>query len=130
MWYLQMLKRNERGIRLNIKPEIPNKKSIKEQFELVVDLSKRGYLRVFWIIDLDAIIKEMKEISHGKRSSLQTLINFIDATKQRYKNVIVIINNPCLEYWFLLHFKRTGYFGDMMPGVSVIPCHFLWDLKV
>jgi hypothetical protein len=26
--------------------------------------------------------------------------------------------------------ERSGYFGDMMPVVPVIPCHFLWDLKV
>ncbi len=26
MWYLQMLKRNERDIRVSIRPEIPNKK--------------------------------------------------------------------------------------------------------
>ena len=28
VWYLQMLKRNERDIRVSIKPEIPNKKSV------------------------------------------------------------------------------------------------------
>lgn len=41
VWYLQMLKRNERELRLNIKPEIPGKKSLKEQFELVMDLAER-----------------------------------------------------------------------------------------
>ena len=30
IWYLQMLKRNERDIRVSIKPEIPNKKRINE----------------------------------------------------------------------------------------------------
>ncbi|MBK6611319.1 MAG: hypothetical protein IPN25_04050 [Sphingobacteriales bacterium] len=38
VWYLQMLKRNERDIRVSIKPEIPNKKSVKEQYDLVCDL--------------------------------------------------------------------------------------------
>lgn len=30
VWYLQMLKRNEPKIRISIKPEIPNKKSVEE----------------------------------------------------------------------------------------------------
>lgn len=34
-WYLQMLKRNENNIRVNIEPKIPQKKSLKQQHELV-----------------------------------------------------------------------------------------------
>jgi hypothetical protein len=77
IWYLQMLKRNERQLRLNIEPKIPQRKSIEEQFKLVVDLSEREYLKVFWLID-----------------------------------VIFIINNPCLEFWFILHFEKTSKLFD------------------
>jgi hypothetical protein len=42
-WYLQMLKRNERDIRVSIKPEIPTKKSVEEQYKLVRDLSNREF---------------------------------------------------------------------------------------
>lgn len=108
LWYLQMLKRNERNIRLSIKPEIPNRKSIEEQYKLVVDLSKREYLKVFWIVDLDTIIKESRETQDGKRSPLQTFIYYRGIIKRDFKNVIVITNNPCLEYWFLLHFEKTA----------------------
>lgn len=112
IWYLQMLKRNERQLRLNIKPEIPNKKSIEEQFNLVVDLSGREYLKVFWLLDLDTIIKESRETPKGKKASLQALIEFKKIIKRDYKNVIVIINNPCLEFWFLLHFEKTSKLFD------------------
>lgn len=63
VWYLQMLKRNERDIRVSIKPEIPSNKSIKEQYELVCDLSGKEFTKVFWLIDFDSVIKEKNEAS-------------------------------------------------------------------
>jgi hypothetical protein len=99
-------------LRLNIKPEIPNKKSIEEQFNLVIDLSEREYLKVFWLLDLDTIIKESRETPKGKKTPLQAFIEFRKTIKRDYKNVIVIINNPCLEFWFLLHFERTSKLFD------------------
>ncbi len=112
IWYLQMLKRNERQLRLNIEPKIPQKKSIEEQFKLVVDLSEREYLKVFWLIDLDTIIKESRETPKGKKTSLQVLIEFRKTIKREYKNIIFIINNPCLEFWFILHFEKTSKLFD------------------
>ena len=72
IWYLQMLKRNERDIRISIKPEIPNKKSIEEQFNMVCDLSDKEFTKVFWLIDFDTVIKEAKESPTGKKSPIQT----------------------------------------------------------
>lgn len=28
--------------------------------------------------------------------------------KEIYRKIYVIVNNPCLEYWFLLHFENSG----------------------
>lgn len=28
--------------------------------------------------------------------------------KEIYRKIYVIVNNPCLEYWFLLHFENLG----------------------
>lgn len=112
IWYLQMLKRNERQLKLNIKPEIPNKKSIEDQFNLVVDLSGSEYSKVFWLVDLDAIIKESKETKKGNKTPLQAFIKFRRTLEKKYRNVIVIINNPCLEFWFLLHFEKTSKLFD------------------
>ncbi|MBN1968204.1 MAG: RloB domain-containing protein [Candidatus Delongbacteria bacterium] len=112
IWYLQMLKRNERQLRLNIKPEIPNKKSIEEQFKLVIDLSRREYTKVFWLIDLDTIIKESRETPKSKKTPLLGFIELRDKIKREYKNVTIIVNNPCLEFWFIQHFERTSQFFD------------------
>ena len=45
-WYLQMLKRNERHIRVSIKPEIPAKKSLEDQYKLVCELSDKEFLSI------------------------------------------------------------------------------------
>lgn len=112
IWYLQMLKRNERQLKINIEPKLPQRKSIDEQYKLVIDLSEREYSKVFWIVDLDTIIKESRETPKGKKTPLQTLIELRGKLQKEYKNVTVIINNPCLEFWLLLHFEKTSKLFD------------------
>lgn len=112
VWYLQMLKRNERDIRVNIKPEIPNKKSVEEQYNLVCDLSGKEFIKVFWVIDLDTVIKEDNEAPKGKKSPLKTFEEYRTDLITNYPNVVVIVNNPCIEFWFLLHFEKTSKYLD------------------
>lgn len=104
-WYLQMLKRNEPNIPFNIKPQILQKKNIKQQYELVTDLSEEEYDKVFWIVDLDVLLKEERE-KKSNPSSLQKFLSYWRELSEQNK-VVVIVNNPCLEYWFLLHFQKT-----------------------
>jgi len=78
----------------------------------LVDLSEREYLKVFWLIDLDAIINESRETPKGKKTPLQVFIEFRKIINREYKNVIFIINNPCLEFWFILHFEKTSKLFD------------------
>ena len=105
-WYLQMLKHNEPNIPFNIKPQILQKKNIKQQYELVTDLSEEEYDKVFWIVDLDVLLKEERE----KKNSTSSLQKFLSYWQQlsKQKKIVVIVNNPCLEYWFLLHFQKTN----------------------
>ncbi len=56
-WYIQMLKRNERQINVDLKPEIPQRKKLSELYQKVIDLSK-DYDKVFWIIDFDALLSD------------------------------------------------------------------------
>lgn len=107
-WYLEMLKRNERDIRVSIKPEIPNKKSIKDQFQLVSKLSEKEYDKVFWLVDLDVLIKELNETPKGQESTLVEFEKYRKQLTNKFANVVVIVNNPCLEFWFLLHFEQTS----------------------
>jgi hypothetical protein len=97
----------------------PNRKSIEEQYKLVVDLSGREYSKVFWIVNLDTIIKESRETPNGRRSPLQTFIYYRSILKRDFKNVIVITNNPCLEYWFLLHFEKITKLFDTCSKAEV-----------
>ena len=104
-WYLQMLKHNEPNIPFKIKPQILQKKNIKQQYELVTDLSEEEYDKVFWIVDLDVLLKEERE-KNNSTSSLQKFLNYYKNLSKQ-KKIVVIVNNPCLEYWFLLHFQMT-----------------------
>lgn len=105
IWYLQMLKRNERSINVNIEPKIPQKKSLTEQFQAVQELSI-DYTTVFWIIDFDVILKETREAKKGTETPLQEFVKYQEKIKNQHKNVIIVVNNPCLELWLLLHFEE------------------------
>jgi hypothetical protein len=77
-WYLKMLQRyiqKEHNIRLNFEPKIPNKKSLKEQYEFVKEKLKE-YDKVFWIIDLDSTIKESREVSKRNTKPIDKFIKF------------------------------------------------------
>jgi len=111
IWYLQMLKRNEKAIKADIKPEIPQKKKLSDQYEMVIEYSK-DYDKVFWIVDFDVITLETTFSKKGKKTALQEFKEYFDNLKKNFPNVVVIINNPCLEYWFLLHFERTSKYYE------------------
>jgi len=104
-WYLEMLKYNEPDILFDITPRIPKNKDIDEQYELVTKLSEEEYDKVFWIVDLDVLLKEERE-KNNSTSSLQKFLNYYKNLSKQ-KKIVVIVNNPCLEYWFLLHFQMT-----------------------
>lgn len=118
VWYLQMLKRNERDIRVSIKPEIPNKKSVEEQYNLVCDLLSKEFTKVFWLIDLDIVISETKAAPKEKKSPLKTFEEYIANLAKNFSNVVVVVNNPCLEFWFLLHFEKTSKYFDTCSGAE------------
>ena len=111
IWYLQMMKQNERQVRLTIKPELPKKKRIEDQCELVCKLAQGEYDKVFWIVDLDQIAKEQREATKGKKDPMRTFIECREKVllgKKYAKRIRVIVNNPCLEFWFLLHYTHTA----------------------
>ena len=125
VWYFQMLKRNERSLTINIRPEIPQKKWLEDQFEIVKKLSS-DYDKVFWVIDLDVIIKESNEKLNGVKTPLNELTDYIlkIETDRDYDNVIVVINTPCLEFWFLLHYKQTtSYYQNCNSVINLLKNH-------
>jgi len=106
VWYLQMLKRNERAISVNVEPKIPQRKKLKDQYDAVLSLSE-DYTKVFWIVDLDVLISETRLSRAGVLTPIQELINYKNDIEGKYNNIVLIVNNPCLEFWLLLHFEKT-----------------------
>ena len=116
-WYIQMLKRNERSIFVDLKPEIPQKKKLIDQFKKVIELSN-VYDKVFWIIDFDVINSETRLAKKGTKKAIQEFKEYCDEINKSYDNITVIINNPCLEYWILLHFEATSRYYETCDEVS------------
>jgi len=97
VWYLQLMKRHENLPRIDIIPELPKNKKLKELFELVKN-NTLIYDKVIWLLDLDVIISNKKVEEFNK---------YVKQLKHNDR-AIILINNPCLEFWFLLHFKEIG----------------------
>ena len=110
-WYLQMLKDNEKSLKIRFSPEIYKKSTLKEQYKRVVELAKECE-KVFWVIDFDVIDKETREAKTRKKTILQEFQELYDKCKKNSK-IVIVVNNPCFEYWFLLHFEpTTKYFSN------------------
>jgi hypothetical protein len=124
-WYVQMLQRNEQGIGIALKPEIPQKKTLKEQYERVQELL-RDYDKVFWIVDCDVLAGETRLTKKGAETPQQQLEKHIKTLERDYEERIVIVkNNPCLEYWLLLHFEETSaHFSDCDAAGKRLKRHF------
>ncbi|UTA66706.1 RloB family protein [Emticicia sp. 21SJ11W-3] len=128
-WYVNMLKRNERSIRVSIKPELQQKKSLSQQYEMVCDLSK-SYDKVFWIIDLDAILLETRQHTNPvNKTALQQFEAYKKEFKPEQSKVKIIVNNPCLEFWFLLHFESTNKYFDNCDKAGTQLKKYLADYK-
>jgi len=119
-WYFQMLKRNEPTLQVNIEPKIPQKKKLSEQYEKVCELSE-DYTKVFWIIDLDVVIAD------SKISELKGYLKKLE--QKKFKNIITIFNNPCLEFWFVLHFVQTTKYFPKCKEVEKELSKYLDDYK-
>jgi len=97
LWYLQMLKQHE-ALNINIEPKLLQNKKLREQFELVKKLAEDSD-KVFWIIDFDTIEKERQETKKGAISPLEKFKELYNkAINIKDKNIVIIVNNPCLEY--------------------------------
>ncbi len=115
-WYFEMMKRNESALNVTLKPKLPQKKKLVEQYNEVKQSAKH-FDNVFWVIDFDKIIEEDKAKSKGQKSPIQEFKEY-QVKLTRIDNVKIIINNPCLEFWFLLHFEKTGRFFNSCEGAS------------
>lgn len=116
VWYFQMLRETEKLGQLSIKPELPSAKSLADQFNMVM-ANAEIYDEVIWLVDTDTIIKEIRESS--ETTKIIELKNHLTSAGKK-KNIHVLFNTPCLEFWFLQHEKRTGKFYQNCPPVETL----------
>ncbi|MBD5237134.1 MAG: RloB domain-containing protein [Bacteroidales bacterium] len=112
-WYIEQLREfysKEKITKIKISPEFPEKKSVHDLFEMAERLAGQSYSHIFLIIDLDNILKDAVETR-----KFQEKYKVYNTKNKGRKNkwmekLTIIINSPCLEYWYLLHFKQTNRF--------------------
>ena len=117
-WYFQMMIRHEKDrLNVHIKPELPSKKTLSGQFKMVKDLAA-DYDKVFWIVDLDVILKDTAEAKNGSKTRLAEFGGYLATIVKKHLNIVVVVNNPCLEFWLLLHFEATSKSFDNCSGAE------------
>ncbi|HHB52513.1 MAG TPA: RloB domain-containing protein [Saprospiraceae bacterium] len=105
-----MMKKHEVRPRIDIKPELPKKKKLADQFKSVLQ-NGAIYDEVIWIVDFDTILKEHSEAIKGSQSPLELFATYMKKVK-KHKNITILVNTPCLEYWVLLHYADSDrYFS-------------------
>lgn len=107
-WYLQMLAQYENLKNIQIKPDLISPKKLKDQYKSILE-AKKHYDKVIWVVDLDVVLKEESEKKEGGSSPLHEFNSYYKELNAM-QNVEVLVNTPCLEYWYLLHIKETNSF--------------------
>lgn len=110
-----MLKANEKQLNIKLSPELPQEKAVQDLYKKVEELA-HDYDTVLWIVDLDTILAESREVKAGQETPLQCLLKYkkeiddLRAKKKKGDNrgIHLIINQPCMEYWLLCHFEETA----------------------
>lgn len=100
---------------VKVKPELPTDKKVAELFEYAKDLLNQAYTHVILVLDFDDPLNKEDEYEqfakyygwYQKVHDSETKL----AAKHRnewgwMKNLTLVVNNPCLEYWYLLHFAK------------------------
>jgi len=64
--------------------------ALEKKEEVKTSSIRDGYDKIFCVIDID---------EHETDQAIQ---------KARDNNLEIIISNPCFEYWYILHFEKTG----------------------
>ena len=119
-WYLETVKEhypNADMKKATIKPDLPQKKSVEALFAMPQQKLAMESTQVILILDMDSIIKNSQEFEHFKVYYEKYLKSTQDTLTPREKvkygwmnNLVIIVNTPCLEFWYLLHFGKTHKF--------------------
>jgi hypothetical protein len=120
-WYLEdYFKQHQPRNHYSFSPDFNG--SWKKNIQTIKDKLKE-FENVYWIVDLDVILKEEAEKKKGGKSPLGYFISEYKLLSKK-KNVKIFVNNPCFEYWILLHFSfkvlTSTKCGDIQPELGKI----------
>ncbi|HNX02839.1 MAG TPA: RloB family protein [Candidatus Cloacimonas sp.] len=103
--YLTCLKKDRyKNLGIRIEPKLSNN-NFKEIFQQIEQqLSKRkepNYLYIFYVLDLDVIYNNYQTTEYNERKKK------VESMAKAKERLTIIESKPCIEFWFLLHFKNT-----------------------
>ncbi len=138
-WYLEKVREHYKPEilkKVKILPELATKKKIKDLVEEAQRKIKEGCNNVFLILDFDDPLKykeEMKQFKlfYDNYCSVKDEAKFEGLSAKMKKklmwmeNLQLIVNSPCLEYWYLLHERKITKFyktyAELLPDLRKIP---------
>jgi hypothetical protein len=95
--YFTDFRDSERPDNLRVLPDFPGRiGSFAGVLDRAIELAE-NYDRAYALIDMDAIVAQRQHNNYQQHKA-----------RANRAGVIVLENNPCFEFWLLLHFQQTG----------------------
>ena len=122
-WYIEKVKEHYPGKSIKtmkITPELYEKKKVGELFAYAKQKVGEDYNKVILILDKDNILKDNSEYERFK-TYYANYQNVKYGTSKEYEwmsKLLLILNTPCLEFWYLLHFGKTTKFYSDFEGLK------------
>ena len=92
--YFDYIRSNRRYV-FSLKPDLPSHTDYNHIFAKAKEMVRKGFDLVFCVLDIDTILQN------------RGLQDFQSACKRLPNNIVPITSNPCIEFWFLLHFMQN-----------------------
>ncbi len=89
--YVDDMRTTER-YRFSLVPGIPKHPDIDDMVKLAKDRVKAGYDYVLCLVDMDVIEGNREKMEHYR------------SLRKKNPGIIFVESNPCMEYWFLMHY--------------------------
>ena len=140
-WYIEMIKQQYQSQcpslkNVRIEPDLPQEKKMEELFNLAETKHSEGYKQVVLIIDLDTTNSNPKEfqkfeVLYKRYEDIKKgILTGRQASKNNWmRDLTLIINNPCLEYWYIIHFQFTNRFFDGFEELKPLLQKYLPDYE-
>jgi hypothetical protein len=106
--YLTCLKQDRyKNVHIELKPQISNTgftnifDDIEQLLDERADTADTNYKYIFYVLDMDAIYNQNQIDEYNrKKERIKSLV-------QAKERLAIIESRPCIEFWFLLHYKNT-----------------------